>query len=359
MSKQIVHHHDKSPVQHALGIGFYAIVSYLMAIVYNYVVSGRLATIYFFELFLICISISASIYSINTFFISDDFINWKPFKRASFLLIDVLISTVIGLIIAQILIELLSNKNLFYLADADTYIGCFIISIIISTVAFVYYVLQARIIDAQETIHQAEKEKMQLAKLKAEMELELLQGKLNPHFLFNSLNSVAGLIRIDPPAAEKMILELADLFRALIDSDLRTMHSIGDEFALLESYLKIEKIRFGERLNYEIESHCDTNLQIPKLIMQPLVENSIRYVIAKNKIQGIIRIAVKASDQKLFLSVADSGPGFEVNQTNGYGLKHIRERLALIYNKKAVIKSEKTDLFVITIVIPISQNGEL
>jgi LytS/YehU family sensor histidine kinase len=165
----------------------------------------------------------------------------------------------------------------------------------------------------------------------AEAELRALRAQINPHFLFNTLNSIAALIRIDPAAAEATTTRLADVFRYTLRASDLSHARLADELHFVREYLEIERTRFGKRLRVveSIETELE-DAEVPTLLLQPLVENAVRYVVSPREEGGEIRISARRAGATLELSVADDGPGIDaVSQSSGtgFGLHSVRERL--------------------------------
>lgn len=182
---------------------------------------------------------------------------------------------------------------------------------------------------------------LQAANLKTELaqaRLRTLQMQLQPHFLFNTLNSISTLTFKDPQAANLMLVKLSDLLRvSLIDSEINEV-PLEKELEFLRIYLEIEQIRFQDRLmiNFEIEPQV-LNAFVPRLILQPLVENAVRHGISKRRGKGFIEIASKKVNENLFLQVRDNGLGLSGNGENGFiegvGLWNTRRRLSALYGE--------------------------
>jgi two-component system, LytTR family, sensor kinase len=189
----------------------------------------------------------------------------------------------------------------------------------------------------KENIERARRE-AQLVRQLVEAELRALRAQINPHFLFNSLNSVAALISAEPQAAEEMIIRLAKIFRHVLAYHDRPFSSINEEISFLETYLKIERVRFGDRLqvNFDIEESV-AHLSVPTLILQPLVENSIKHGLGPKV--GENRLIVRARQQTdyLELTVEDNGVGTDVAKrlsqqgSTGLGIRNVEERLQTVY----------------------------
>jgi len=169
-----------------------------------------------------------------------------------------------------------------------------------------------------------------------EAELRALRAQVNPHFLFNSLNTIADLIVRNPGRAEEMTVRLATVFRHVLTHSSRPLTTIRDEVEFLRTYLHLEEARFGDRLRVDIEVDPIVEpQQIPSLILQPLVENSLKYAVAPREEGGRLRIEAREIDGRLRLVVQDDGPGLpvgvELGAGRGVGFRNTRERLAVLY----------------------------
>jgi two-component system LytT family sensor kinase len=173
-----------------------------------------------------------------------------------------------------------------------------------------------------------------------EAELRALRAQINPHFLFNSLNTIAALVHDQPQAAEQMTLRLARIFRHVLKQTERPFSSLQEEVDFLRAYLDIEQIRFGERLQIDFqiaESIADS--PVPSLILQPLVENAIRHGLAPKLGECRLIISGRREDAHVLLSVEDNGVGTSnagaAANGSGIGLRNVRERLRTLYGERA------------------------
>jgi two-component system LytT family sensor kinase len=193
----------------------------------------------------------------------------------------------------------------------------------------------------KENIERARRE-AQLVNQLVEAELRALRAQINPHFLFNSLNSVAALITAEPRAAEEMIIRLAKIFRHVLTYHDRPFSSVNEEISFLRTYLEIEKVRFGDRLhvNFEIEESV-TQRSIPTLILQPLVENSIKHGLGPKVGENQLTIRARQQTNYLELTVEDNGIGANLFRKlsspsfTGFGLRNVEERLQTVYRGDA------------------------
>ena len=193
-----------------------------------------------------------------------------------------------------------------------------------------------------------------------EAQLKMLRYQLNPHFLFNTLNAISTLIlEQNTELANRMVTKLSSFLRDSLDNDPMQRITLTQELEALQLYLDIEKVRFEERLSLEfnIEDEAKTAL-IPSLLLQPLIENAIKYGIARAEGGGHLVISAKVFAGDLLLEISDDGPGCElingdIPQSNGVGLRNTRERLATIYGKEHSLKLTDTDPQGLTICIRI------
>lgn len=170
----------------------------------------------------------------------------------------------------------------------------------------------------------------------AQAQLQVLRMQLHPHFLFNTLNSIATLIHTDPDAADRMTARLSDLLRLTLENVGVQEVPLAQELEFLESYLEIERTRFSDRLVIRIDAIPETlDASTPYLILQPLVENAIRHGIAARSSPGCVVIRAVRDGDMLLLEVKDDGPGIrsEAVPRNGVGISGTRARLEKLYGE--------------------------
>lgn len=192
-------------------------------------------------------------------------------------------------------------------------------------------------------------------------QLKMLRYQLNPHFLFNTLNAISTLI-LDRAneTANLAVSRLSDFLRYTLDNDPMKRVTLGSELGAIDLYLEIEKVRFGDRLivRKEVENEA-LNALVPSLILQPMIENAIKYAISPSEDGGTLKISAKVHNGMLMLQLADNGPGLRKdgktkNSSGGVGLKNTRDRLQQFYGDEqafALAPNDPTGL-VITINIP-------
>jgi signal transduction histidine kinase len=168
----------------------------------------------------------------------------------------------------------------------------------------------------------------------AEAQLQALQRQLHPHFLFNTLNAISALMHRDVNAADQMLARLSDLLRMALDQPGAQEITLKDELEFLEKYLEIEQTRFGDRLTVRFDVDPETlDALVPNLVLQPLVENSIRHAIAPRIEPGTIEVRARRAGDALRLQVVDNGPGLRPASRpgGGVGLANTRMRLEHLY----------------------------
>ena len=177
-------------------------------------------------------------------------------------------------------------------------------------------------------------------------ELKALQSQINPHFLFNVLNTMASLIRTNPEKAREVTIDLSSYLRYNLDNNVKSVELIK-ELNQIDTYIKIEKVRFGNKLNilYDVDESL-YNFQIPSLIIQPLVENSIKHGILKKRDNGCVKIIIKKIGKDIEVIIEDDGVGIEQTIIDNLdkqikeniGLKNVHQRLKLLYGEGLNIK---------------------
>lgn len=191
--------------------------------------------------------------------------------------------------------------------------------------------------------------------LAREAQLKALKAQINPHFLFNSLNSISALTSIDPARAREMCIGLADFLRASLRLGERDTVPFGEELALTNMYLSVERARFGKRLRLirDIDPGCDA-CEVPALLIQPLVENAVKHGIAMMADGGEILISVHRERDLLRFSVSNPfDPEAPVQARNGIGLRNVRARLEARYGSAAKMQIDATDRnYQVTIALP-------
>lgn len=182
-----------------------------------------------------------------------------------------------------------------------------------------------------------EYEILQMNDLKNKAELAALEAKINPHFLYNSLNSIASLVHENPDKAEHMVMNLSKFYRFSTGRNNEYFDSLDNELEIVQTYLEIEKVRFDERLVYSVVYQNEElkNCQIPRFLIQPIVENAIKHGISKFAGNGVVIINILEEKDNLIIKIHDNGVPFPDNIFSGYGLKSIQDKLRLLSGEKA------------------------
>jgi len=180
-------------------------------------------------------------------------------------------------------------------------------------------------------------------RLLLEARLDALQRQINPHFLFNTLNSIASLVRTRPEKAREMTVKLANILRALL-KDHDSYVPLREELRFTDDYLDIEVVRFGtEKLRVTKQIAPETlDLPVPSILLQPLIENSIKHGLEPRLKGGTITLSSRIVGDRLLIEVADDGVGIDIRPQNsvrrtgaGIGMKNVRERLEVLYGNQA------------------------
>src|SRR4029079_10354384 len=199
-------------------------------------------------------------------------------------------------------------------------------------VGFNYVTMSYVDLERTRKLNEKELEVSKLQALKTKAELDALHSKINPHFLYNALNSIADLAITDGKRARKMTITLADLFRYSINYSDNNYSTVKEEVEMTEVYLEIEKIRFEDQLNYSIHLESDvSHYLIPRFLLQPVVENAVKHGLKTTGKMTEINISVKNGSDGLQITVADNGPSFPDELIPGYGVKSMYDKLDLLF----------------------------
>jgi len=200
----------------------------------------------------------------------------------------------------------------------------------------------------------------QAALLAREAELRALKAQINPHFLFNSLNSISALTTVDPSRARDMCLRLSDFLRSTLGLGQKESIPWSEELALARTYLEVEQVRFGKRLQveYDVAPECE-RCSVPPLVLQPLVENAVKHGIATMVDGGVIRLQARAGNDLLRVVIEnDFDPDAPIPRKSGLGLRNVRERIEARYGKNGQFSSRsENNRFRVELLLP-TQIGE-
>jgi len=205
---------------------------------------------------------------------------------------------------------------------------------------FLLYLLSVAshyVILAIEDSNRAEVRVQESSILARDAELKALKAQVNPHFLFNSLNSISALTSVDPAKAREMCILLAEFLRMTLGLGEKTSVPLSEELSLLHRYLAIEKVRFGARLQMEEDmQQVSTSILLPPLLLQPLVENAVTHGIANLPDGGTVRLSGQSHNGRVLLAIENTfDPESTPTRKGGLGLKNVRERLEARHGKEA------------------------
>jgi sensor histidine kinase YesM len=223
---------------------------------------------------------------------------------------------------------------------------------------YLLFILFYYVILYYEDIQDKLKIEGELQTLVKEAELNALKSQINPHFLFNSLNSISSLTITNPEKAQDMVIKLSDFLRYSLSHDKNEKASLKEEFDNLQRYLDIEKVRFGARLNFvsKVPENC-INLEIPNMILQPLIENSIKHGVYNSTEEVLVELTCKDENGFFVIEIRnDYDPDAVKKVGQGIGLSNIRKRLQLIYQRQDLLETV-ADKMVFRAILKLPKNG--
>ena len=240
--------------------------------------------------------------------------------------------TAIGLAVGLVLGGLLAAGDPWFFFAENW--GTPILGIFFGIVGFLIFGTRARLIELRAKLAEAEADRQAREREMMETQLRLLQAQIEPHFLFNTLSNIAGMIHKDPDQAERTLVNITTLLRSSLRRTRQEITTLGEELDIIRAYLDIQKIRMKDRLDYRID--VDDALRttpLPPMLVQPIVENAVRHGIDPLEAGGAVTLAVSNRDGGLQIDVRDTGKGIHATTSgSGTGLRNIRERLARLYS---------------------------
>ncbi len=273
--------------------------------------------------------------------------------------------TAVGLFFGLLVAGTLIRGQPFYFY-ADNF-ATLIIGIFFGTIGFVINATRTRLLAAQADLAQAETKRQAQEKLLLETELKLLQAQIEPHFLFNTLSNVIGLIRKEPDAAEQTLINLTTLLRSSLKRTRAQSVTLEEEFTIVKAYLEIQAIRMQGRLEYVFspekweDNEVLSQWPLPPLLIQPLVENAIKHGIDPSETGGRVQVRARCENDELHVTVSDTGIGINIDNTApvnksgaGTGLSNVRNRLKTLYDGKAsmTISDNSPSGLIVALTIP-------
>ena len=229
------------------------------------------------------------------------------------------------------------------------------IGILFGSVITYFFFSQERIGQSKAEMQEERIKRLDSEKIALETHLKMLQAQIEPHFLFNSLSTVLTLMDTDRERAGKMLTDLIQFLRISLSKSRAETTTIGHEIEMARAYLNIYQIRMGNRLQYHIQVAEDLKkMPIPPMLVQPLVENAIKHGLEPAVAGGLITIKAHKDNQRIRITVRDTGNGLDETGNGGFGLANIRERLHSLYGQegKLILMENRTGGMTATIEIP-------
>lgn len=262
------------------------------------------------------------------------------------------VTLIIGLYSAQFVTALLGLADDYFFLSGKIFWLVLVLSFVLTVFVVLYTNLKEYAEKLAERLAEEKSNALHLEIMKKQAELELLQSKVNPHFLFNAMNSIVSIIKKEPGLAEDMLVKLSALLRKSLNFNTKLMIPLEEEITFLTHYLDLEKLRFTDRMTYEIQGVTEfKNYKIPALILQPIVENAVKHGIEEIKEPAQITITVEKKGSSLMIVISDNGVGIQRFE-RGFGLSGIEERLKLIYGKKGALELETGKGTSVTLILP-------
>ena len=263
----------------------------------------------------------------------------------------ILIATMIAIALAGSFGAILVLYSIGYLRGAGivaTWLAGSLKASIVITLSFGILItvlerMRARLNEATVALATKERDEAEARRLAAEAQLASIESRVQPHFLFNTLNSIAALVHDDPAGAERMTGQLAALLRSSLESATTPLVTLDDELRVVRAYLDIERVRFGDRLRYavDVDSGAGT-LEVPRMALQTLVENSVKYAVSPRREGATIAVRAAMSSGRLRVTVEDDGPGFDASaRPEGHGLDLLERRLRMLFGDRASLSVER------------------
>ncbi|GAB4245955.1 MAG: histidine kinase [Ekhidna sp.] len=263
------------------------------------------------------------------------------------------ITIILWLGVSNFIMRLIFSDNANYLNFLS---GATVWRIIIGALFYSISILIFYLIKYYQDMQKRMNRELELQALLKDSELRMLKSQINPHFIFNSLNSISALTVSMPEKAREMVIKLSDFLRYSLGKDNEELTSLADEIDNVTLYLEIEKVRFGDKLSFEmdIDSECQS-IKVPNLILQPLLENAIKYGVYDNLSTVTIHLLCKLDHRHMIIRLSNSyDPKSSAFKGEGIGLKNVKKRLSLVYGWQDLMLVEQgEDQFTVQIKIPL------
>jgi hypothetical protein len=287
-------------------------------------------------------------------------VGWLAFRRwplPAAVLATTVLFTAAGCFAAQALLMWTGGgaPENFWPQYGRTMSGAVLLSVVFGLGVFSYASMREQLRRTEEKLHEKEVAEVRTGKLMAEARLRSLESRLHPHFLFNTLNSISALTRVDPARAEQIVGRLSALLRSSLDTSSRSLIPLAEELAMVEDYVDIERARFGDKLRGRVEVPAELrDAHVPPLSIQSLVENAVKHGITPRRSGGDVLVSASAENGRLTIEVSDSGDGFDLSAIRaGHGLDSLVRRLDALFGANAHLNvSRREGRCVVQIVLP-------
>ena len=272
-----------------------------------------------------------------------------------------LCTATIGCLVAGLLLQIIGlyQSNTYWFRFRANFAFSVVVTLVIGLGMATYHTLLYKLQAATLELRTKQVEQERAYKLLAEAQLSSLESRIHPHFLFNTLNSIAALIPTDPVRAEDTVSKLASLLRFSLNANNNRLVLLSQELRIVRDYLEIEKTRFGARLSYEIAvPKTLEDVKVPPLALQSLVENSVKHVVSQRNQGAAIQIAGSIigpkDSSRIRLEVIDDGPGFSLDAiTPEHGLGNLIARLQLLFGADGQLEvTRENEKTVVRLVFP-------
>jgi LytS/YehU family sensor histidine kinase len=244
----------------------------------------------------------------------------------------------------------------------DTLSITLLYQVLLFVIAYALILTITYLVDSREKVARQMTETARLNEELSKAQLAALRRQMEPHFMFNTLNSIAGLVRDHRnDAAVGMIVGLSEFLRRASQDSHRSQVTLAEEVEYLQRYVDIQKVRYGERLRVSVDIPADLlNAQVPSLLLQPLVENAIKHGVAKRVVGGSVRVTGARKDGSVHLSVYNDGPSFPKDwetTSAGVGLANLRTRLQILHGRASELqmRSAGADGVEVVVTVPLQE----
>lgn len=256
------------------------------------------------------------------------------------------LTTLVGIGLGLTLAGVLLYDDFLLFLRHDSY-GTPLLALFFGVLGLLFFRTQQRLHEAETELADARSEQLARDKAHLETQLKLLQAQIEPHFLFNTLGNVVGMVRTQPDAAEKMLIDLTTLLRAALNRTRTEQTTVADELAVVTALLEINQIRMGERLTWTVDVPESLRAAaLPPMLLQPLVENAVKHGIEPAEAGGSIHISIGQDEGTLCITVADTGAGLNAppgKSGAGVGISNVQGRLAALYGEAASLVLTEND----------------